>query len=93
MREAVGFKSFLDRAIRSAHPVEKLDCFEGMRGSVCSIEKHGIEKALFDFVRMPAFVSDRKSPCSIHRSECIRIGLRGYFIVLIVLIVCVTTAE
>ena len=30
---------FFDRAIRSAHTVEKVDFFSGMRGSDCSIEK------------------------------------------------------
>ena len=30
---------FFDRAIRSAHPVEKVDLFNGMHGSDCSIEK------------------------------------------------------
>ena len=30
---------FFDRAIRSAHPVEEVDFFNGMRGSDCSIEK------------------------------------------------------
>ena len=44
--DAVGFKNFFDRAIRSAHPVEKVDFFDGMRGSDSSIEKVGIEKAL-----------------------------------------------
>ena len=31
--------NFFDRAIRSAHPVEKVDFFNGMRGSDYSIEK------------------------------------------------------
>ena len=31
--------SFFDRAIRSAHPVEKNDFFNGMHGSDCSIER------------------------------------------------------
>ena len=31
-----------DRAIRSGHPVEKVDFFDGMCGSDCSIEKVGI---------------------------------------------------
>ena len=31
--------NFFDRAIRSAHPVEKVDLFNGMHGSDCSIEK------------------------------------------------------
>ena len=30
---------FFDRALRSAHPVEKVDFFNGMRGSDCSIEE------------------------------------------------------
>ena len=30
---------FFDRAIRSAHPVEKVDFFNGMRGSDCSSAK------------------------------------------------------
>ena len=32
--------NFFDRATRSAHPVEKVDFFNGMRGSDCSIEKY-----------------------------------------------------
>ena len=32
--------NFFDRAIRSAHPIEKVDFFNGMRGSDGSIEKH-----------------------------------------------------
>ena len=31
--------NFFDRAIRSAHPVEKIDLFNGMCGSDCSIER------------------------------------------------------
>ena len=47
VRDAVGFKKFFDGAIRSAHPVEKVDFLDGMCGLDCSIEKVGIEKALF----------------------------------------------
>ena len=47
VRDAVGFKKFFDRAIRSAHPVQKVDFFDGMRASDRLIEKIGIEKALF----------------------------------------------
>ena len=47
VRDAVGFKKRFDRAIRSAHPVDKVDFFDGMRGSDCSIEKVGIGQALF----------------------------------------------
>ena len=36
MRDAVGFKKFFDRVIRSAHPVEKVDF---LCGSDCSIER------------------------------------------------------
>ena len=75
VRDAVGLKNFFDRAIRSADPVEKVDFFEGMCGSDCSIEKVGIEELFFDCVRMPDLVSDRKSPFSIDQSDCIRIGL------------------
>ena len=39
--------NFFDRAIRSAHPVEQVYFFDEMCGSNCSIEKVGIEKALF----------------------------------------------
>ena len=77
VRDAVGFKNFFDRAIRSTHPVEKVDIFDGMRRSHCSIEKVGIEKRhFFDCVRMHDLVFDRKSPFSIHRFVCIRIGPR-----------------
>ena len=31
--------NFFDRAIQSAHPVEKVDFFNGMRGSDCQMEK------------------------------------------------------
>ena len=47
VRVAVGFKNFFDRAIRSVHLVEKVDFLDGMRGSDCSVEKNGIEQALF----------------------------------------------
>ena len=47
MRDAVGFKNFFDQPIRSVHPVEEVDFFDGMHGSDCSIEKGGIEKAFF----------------------------------------------
>ena len=47
VRDAVGFKNVFDRAIRSVHLVEKVDFFDGMRGSDCSIDNIGIEKALF----------------------------------------------
>ena len=47
VRDAVGFKNIFDRAIRSANPVDKADVSEGMCGLDCSIEKNGIEKALF----------------------------------------------
>ena len=42
-----GSKTFLIEQSESVHPVEKLDFFDGMRGSDCSFEKIGIEKALF----------------------------------------------
>ena len=37
-----GLQMIFDRAIRSGHPVEKVDFFDGMCGSDCSIEKVGI---------------------------------------------------
>ena len=40
-------KKKIDRAIRSVHLVEEVDFLHGMCGSDCSIEKNGIEKALF----------------------------------------------
>ena len=46
VRDAVGFKNSFDRAMRSAHHFEKVDFFDGMCGSGCSIEKVGIEKTL-----------------------------------------------
>ena len=76
VRDAVGFKTKFDRAIRSAHAVEKVEFFDGMCGSDCSVEKIGIEKALFRLRKNARFVLDRKSSFSIHRSDCIRIGLR-----------------
>ena len=45
MRDAVGFKNFFERPIRSAHPVKKVYHFDGMCGSDCSIENVRIEKA------------------------------------------------
>ena len=45
VRDVVGFKNVFERAIRSVHPVQKIDFFDGMRGSDGSIEKVGIEKA------------------------------------------------
>ena len=76
VRDAVGIKKFFDRVIRSAHLVEKVDFVDGMRGSDCSIGKIGIEKAIFRLRKnSPDLVSDRESPVSIHRSDCIAIGL------------------
>ena len=55
VRDAVGFKKVFDRAIRSAHPVEKVDCSDGMRGSDCSIENVGIEVSLRPFIMQDFF--------------------------------------
>ena len=77
VRDAVGFKKFFDRAIRSGHPVEKVDFLDGMCGSDCSIGKLGSKRHLFGCIRLPDLISDRKSPFSIHRSDCIRIGLKA----------------
>ena len=49
------FKKFFDRAIRSTHPVEKVGFLDGMCGSDCSIEKIGIEKALFQLHKNARF--------------------------------------
>ena len=53
---------FFDRAIRSAHPVEKVDFFNGMRGSDCSIEKlfeaHGISHHFTKHTSTPYNSSD-----------------------------------
>ena len=72
-----GRQTQFGRAIRSAHPFEKVGFFDGMCVSDSSIEKIGIEKAVFDCARMPNLVSARKPPFSIHRSDSIRIGLRA----------------
>ena len=55
VRDAVGFKMFFDRAIRSTHPVEKVYFLDGMCGTDCSIEKIGIEKALFQLLKNARF--------------------------------------
>ena len=83
VRDAVGFKTFLDRAIRSAHPVEKVDPRIPLKNSTFSTgcadriarsNKLGSKRHFFDCVRMPELVSDRKWPFSMHRYDCIRIG-------------------
>ena len=44
-------------------------------GSIARSKKMGSKRQFFDCIRMPHLISDRKSPFSIHRSDCIRIGL------------------
>ena len=62
-------------------------CFDGMRGWECSVEKVGIEKHFFDCVRIHDLVFDRNSSFSIHRSDCIRIGLINLKSVLFIFVV------
>ena len=54
VRDGVGFKNVFDRAI-SAHPVEKVDPFDGMCGWDCSIEKIGIDMAIFRLCKNARF--------------------------------------
>ena len=68
---------FLDRAIRSAYPVEKVDISTGYSDRIARAKRLGSKRHFFDCVRMPDLVSDRNSPFSIHRSNRIRIGLRA----------------
>ena len=47
LRDAVGFKNFFNRAIYSAHPVEKV-CFFDRDARIGLLErKFGVEKAFF----------------------------------------------
>ena len=74
VRDAVWLQFFFfDRAIRSAHPVDKVVFFDGMRGTDCSIEKIWIERPLIRLSKnAPYMVFDRKSPFWVHRYEGIR---------------------
>ena len=48
VRDATAVKNFSDRAIRSAHHVEKVEFFNGMRGDrIARSKKLGIEKGYF----------------------------------------------
>ena len=79
VRNAVGFKNFFDRAIRSVHPVEKVDFSTGCADRIARSFFLGSKRHFFDSVRKHDLVFDRKSPFSIHRSDCIRIGLKIHF--------------
>ena len=57
VREAVGFKKFFDRAIRSTHPFDKVNFPDGVCRSDCPIEEVGIEKALFRRRKNARFLS------------------------------------
>ena len=76
VRNAVGFKNFFDRAIRSVHPVEKVDFFDLCADRIARSNKLGSKRHFFDCVRMHDLVFDWKSPLSIPRSDCIRIDLK-----------------
>ena len=45
--DAVDFKSFFNRAIRSAYPVETVGLIDEMLRWICSIEMVGIERIFF----------------------------------------------
>ena len=73
VRDAVGFKKFFDRAIRSGHPVEKVDFLDGMCGSDCSIEKNGIEQAFFRLLKndrfgLPSEIALFSPPVRLHKN-------------------------
>ena len=75
VRHAMGFNHFFDRAIQSTHPVEKGGLFDGMGGSDWSIEKAGIEKALFQQYKKAPYCLRSEPRFSIHVSDRGRIGL------------------
>ena len=82
------FKKKFDRAIQLAHPVEEVDVFDGMCGSDCSIEKMGSKRHFFDCVRIcPIWSPIGKSPFSIHRSDCIRVGLTFLLFIFLLFVV------
>ena len=88
VRDAVCFKKKFDRAIQLAHPVEEVDVFDGMCGSDCSIEKMGSKRHFFDCVRIcPIWSPIGKSPFSIHRSDCIRVGLTFLLFIFLLFVV------
>ena len=57
-------------------PLKKSTFSTGCADRIARPKKMGSKRHFFDCVRMPDLVSDRKSPFSIHRSDCRRIGLR-----------------
>ena len=66
-------------------PLKKSTFSTGCADRVARSKKLGSKRHFFDYVRMSDLVSDRKSPFSIHRSDCIRIGhvSRIEFVVLV----------
>ena len=66
------------KSFRSSNPIRasrrKLEFFDGMSRSDCSIDEVGIEKALF---QQPDSAFDRKPAFSIHVSDCIKIIMHG----------------
>ena len=72
-----------DGAIRSARPVEKVNFFDVMCGSDCSIEKVGIEKALFRLRKDARFglrseIALFDPPIRL-RKKCPKSKSKGYF--------------
>ena len=57
-------------------PLKKSAFSRGCADRIAQSKKSGSKRHFFDRVRMHDLVFDRKSPFSIHRSDCIRIGLR-----------------
>ena len=59
------------------HPVENSTFSTGCADRIARSKKLGSKRHFFDCVRTPDSISDRKSPFSIHRSNCIRIGRKN----------------
>ena len=76
VRDAVGFNFFF----RSSNPIRESRCKNRLFQRVARVgllyrKNWDRRNHFFDCVRMPDLVCDRKSPFSIHRSNCIRISL------------------
>ena len=57
-------------------PLQKSTFSTGYADRIARSKKSGSKRHFFDCVRMPDLVTDRISPVSFHRSDCIIIGLR-----------------
>ena len=73
--DTVGSKAFSIEQSDPRIPLKNSTFSTGCADRIARSKKLGSKRHFFDCVRMPDFVSDQKSPFSIHRSDCIRIGL------------------